>query len=89
MYQEDPDSIKEQSTWLGRILDPNHKKADLKQEVNKLIHLNKFQWVILLSCLKWYKDIFDGNLGEWTSPLVDIMELPIQGESGNRKTPLR
>ena len=52
MDQEDPESMKEQSTWLGRILDPNHKKADLKQEVNKLIHLNKFQWVILLSCLK-------------------------------------
>ena len=44
----------------------------MEQEVNKLIRLTKFQLVMLLSCLKHYKDIFDGNLGEWTEKQVDI-----------------
>ena len=39
MYQEDPEAIKEQSIRLGRILDANYEKADLEQEVDKLIHL--------------------------------------------------
>ena len=28
--------------------------------------------MILLSCLKHYKDLFCSNIGEWTKPLVDI-----------------
>ena len=60
------------SICLSRILDANYKNADLEQEVNKLIHLTKFQRVILFSCLKRYEDIFDVNLGEWTGPLVEI-----------------
>ena len=49
-----------------------YKKVDLEQEVNKSIHLTKFQRVILLSCLKLYEYIFDGNIGEWTVTPVDI-----------------
>ena len=52
MDKEDPEATKEQSIWLSRILDTNNKKADLEQKVIKLIHLTKFQRVILLSCLK-------------------------------------
>ena len=44
----------------------------MKQEINRLIHLTKFQRLILLGCLKRYQDLFDGNLGEWTSPPVNI-----------------
>ena len=72
MDQEDPESTNEQSIHIGRILDDKYEKADLEQEVNKLIQLTKFQRVILLSCLKRYKDILDINLGELTGPLVDI-----------------
>ena len=72
MDQGYPDSIQEQSIRLGRILDANYKKADLEQEVNKLTHLTKSQWVILLSCLKQYEDIFYGNIDERTRPPVDI-----------------
>ena len=72
MDQNDPEDIKEQSKQLGRILDANYKKADSEQEVSKLTHLNKFQRVILLGCLKCYEDLFDGNIVEWTVPPVDI-----------------
>ena len=72
MDQEYTQAIKEKSIQLGRILDANYKKADLEQEVNKLIQLTKFQQVLLLSCLILYEDIFNGNLGEWTGPPVDI-----------------
>ena len=64
MDQEDPEAIKEHYIRLGRIIDANYEKADLEQEVNKLIHLTKFQRVILLSCLKKYEDLFDDNIGE-------------------------
>ena len=63
MDKEVPEAIKEKSIGLGRILDTNYKNTDLEQEVNKLIHLTKFQRVILLSFLKHYKDLFGGNLG--------------------------
>ena len=46
--------------------------------VNKIIHLIKFQRVILLSCLKRYEYLFDGNIGEWTGPPVDI---PLKDEA--------
>ena len=52
MDQEDPEAIKEQFIRLSGIIDANYEKANLEQEVNKLIHLNKSQRVILLSCLK-------------------------------------
>ena len=39
MNQEDPEANKEHSIWLRRIFDANYKKADLRQEVIKLIHL--------------------------------------------------
>ena len=54
MYQEDPDDIKEKSIRLGRKLDANYERSDLEQEVNELIHITKFQRVLLLICLKLY-----------------------------------
>ena len=78
MDQEDPEAVKEQYIRIGRILDANYEKANFEQEVNKLIHLTKLQQVILLSCLKQYEDIFDGNLGEWTGPPIEI---PLKDEA--------
>ena len=72
MDQNDPEDIKEQSKQLGRILYSNSKKYDLEHRVRKLTHLTKFQGVILFGWLKRYKDIFGGNICEWTGPLVDI-----------------
>ena len=72
MYQEDQEAIKEQSIQLGRKIDANYEKSDLEQEVNKLIHLGKFQRVIWLSSRKRYEDLFDGNLCDWTGPPVEI-----------------
>ena len=72
MDQEDPNPIKKKSIRLIRILDENNEKSDLEQEVNNLIQLTKFQQVILLSCIRRYKYLFDGNLGEWTGTPVYI-----------------
>ena len=72
MDQEYPAAIQEKSIRLGRILNYNDEKADLEQEVNKLIHLTKPQRLVLISFIKKYKHLFAGNLGEWTGPPVDI-----------------
>ena len=71
MDQENPEAIKEHFIRLVRILDTNDEKADLEQKVNKLIHLTKFQRLILLNCLEQYEDFFGGNLGERNRPPVD------------------
>ena len=76
--EEYPQTIKEKSIWIGRILDANYKNYGFEQEVHKLIHLSKIQRVILLSFLKRYEDLFGGNIGEWTVPAVLI---PIKEEA--------
>ena len=77
MDQDDLEAIKNQSILLGRILDTKYKKSDLDQQVNEITYLTKFQRVILLSCLKFYEDIFDGNIGEFNGPPVQI---PLKGQ---------
>ena len=62
MDPEYPDTTKEQSIRLGRIINANYEKDDLEQEVNKLIHLTKSQQLILPSCLKRYEDTSDSNI---------------------------
>ena len=49
------EAIRKKFKWLGGILDANYKKSRLEQDVSKLNHLNKFQPVILLVSLKFYK----------------------------------
>ena len=71
MDQDNPEAIKEQYKQIRIIIDANYKKADLEQEVSKLTHLTKFQVVILLGRIKFYKDILDGNIGDCTGPPVD------------------
>ena len=44
----------------------------MEEEINKLIYLTKCQRLILLSSLKRYKDLFDGNLDGWNGPPVEI-----------------
>ena len=50
----------------------------MEQEVSKLTHINKSQPVILLSCIKCYKDLFDVNLGKWTGTPIDT---PLKDET--------
>ena len=78
MDQEYPEAVKEQYIRIGRIIDANYEKANFEQEVNKLIHLTKLQRVILLSCIKQYEDMFDGNIGEWTGSPIEI---PLKDEA--------
>ena len=72
MDQKDIQATKEKSIRPGRILDSNYEKSDLEQDVNKLIHLTKSQQLILLSDLKRYRDLFDGNIGDWNGPQIEI-----------------
>ena len=64
---------KRKTKRLGRILNTNYENSDFEQEVTKLTHITKSQWVTLLGWLKNYKYLFDGNLGKWTGPHVDIL----------------
>ena len=52
MDQEDSEVIQEQYIWLSIILDADYERDDLEQEVDKIIHLNKFKRLPLILCLK-------------------------------------
>jgi hypothetical protein len=54
------------------ILDAKYEKADLTNVVSKCTYLNKKEQTTLLKLLLKYKDLFDGTLGTWNGPEVDI-----------------
>jgi hypothetical protein len=54
------------------ILDAIYEKADLINVVSKCTYLNKKEQNILLQLLIKYEDLFDGTLGTWNGPEVDI-----------------
>ena len=57
---------------MQRILDANYQKADLEKEVEKLTHLSSAQQEALLIYLKKYESLFNGELGKWEGPPVDL-----------------
>lgn len=72
LLDDDPEAVKVQSKRLQRILDNTYAKANLDKEVSEMTHLTDFQRVILLASLKKQEELFDGTLGKWNGPDVDI-----------------
>ena len=57
---------------LHRILDANYETPDLEKEVAQMTHLNGIQRQLLLTLLTKHEKLFDGKLGEFTGPPVEI-----------------
>ena len=77
-YQEhlEPDSTKEATKRVIKILDARYEKANLDQVANAAEHLTSQQREQLLKLLRQYEDLFDGTLGEWNTQPVDFDLLP-------------
>lgn len=72
IFGDDPEIVQAQSKRLQEILENKYEAADLEKEVEAMSHLTKFQKVALLAVLKNHETLFDGELGEWKGPPVDI-----------------
>ena len=69
--RNEPESTKELTNRVVKILDAKYEKADLPAIVEETCgHLNKFQRPMLLQLLQDYEELFDGTLGDWNTEPV-------------------
>jgi hypothetical protein len=69
----EPQSTKDATKHVMRILDTKYKKADLQSIVrDNCKHLSAAQQKKLLPLLKNYELLFDGTLGDWKTKLVSF-----------------
>ena len=71
MQTAEPSSTLEATYIIVKIIYSTYAKVDLKQLVNAS-QLNAEERTLLLSLLKYFKDLFDGNLGNWATEPVDL-----------------
>ena len=57
---------------MQRISDANYQKGDLEKDVAKLTHLSNAQQGTLLVYLKTCESLFNGELGKWEGPPIDL-----------------
>ena len=60
-----PDSTRESTERLVKILDNNYEKVDLKQVADNANKLNVEEETQVLRILEYFEDLFDGTLGDW------------------------
>ena len=68
----EPDSAREATEILVKILDITYAKADLKQVAYNEIHMDAEERTQLLRLLQYFEDLFDGTLGYWDTEPVDL-----------------
>ena len=64
MNTAEPDSTREATDRMVKILDNTYEKADLEHVVDNAIHLNAEEITLLLSLLEDFKGLFGGTLGD-------------------------
>ena len=52
---------------MVKILNSTYAKADLKKVANNSTQINYEERTQLLSLFENFKDLFDGNLGDWST----------------------
>ena len=65
-------STREDTDRLLKIIDITYVKEDLKQLVNNATKFNNEERTQLLRLLKYFKDLFDGTLGDWDTYPVNL-----------------
>ena len=61
---------------LLKILDSNYEKAYLDQVDANTTHMDDENRTQLQRLLKYFGDLFDGNLGDWDTEPVDLESNP-------------
>ena len=71
-YVEESGPVADSTTRIKKILEAKYEKADLDQIVESSIHLTSVEQRKLRRLLHKYKSLFDGQLGQWKGPPVNI-----------------
>lgn len=69
---EDPEIVQQSTQRLHKILDAVYQKADIEQFIQTQTHLSFEQRMKLKTILLKYESLFDGTLGTWNIPPIDI-----------------
>ena len=72
MQNTEPASTIEATEILVKILDSNYAKAELNQVADNATHLNAEEITQLLRLIKYFEDLFDGNLGDWDTEPINM-----------------
>ena len=72
MQTTEPASTQEATERMVKILDITYTKAELEHVVSNASQLNAEERTLLLSLLEEFKDLFDGNLGDWSTEPVNL-----------------
>ena len=72
MKTPEPDSTREATEILVKIIYSTHAKADLKKVAANEHHINAKEITQVLKILEYLEDLFDGTLGEWGIDPVDL-----------------
>ena len=72
MQTAEPDSTREATERIMKILDSTYAKADLENIVANNNHLNAEKRTLLLIRIEDFKYLFDGTLGDWATEPVDL-----------------
>ena len=62
-------------------MDSTYAKEDLKQVANNATQMNAEEITQLLSLFKYFQDLFDGTLGDWTTETFDLEPPPCTRKS--------
>ena len=72
MQTSDPDSTREATERLVKILDIDYAKADLKQVDDNVTQMKSEERTLLLRIFEDFEDFFGGNLGDWDTDPIDL-----------------
>ena len=76
MRTEEPDSTRDATKRLVKIRGSTYARAELNHAANNAIHMNAEERTQLLRILEYFKDLFDGTLGDWATQPVDLEPIP-------------
>ena len=72
MQTTEPASIQEATEIMVKIFDSTYAKAYLKQVADNTNQLSYEEITLLLSLIRYFKDLFYGALGDWATEPVDL-----------------
>ena len=76
MQTSEPVSTREATDKLVEILYSAYSKSNLKQVANNATQMNSEKRTQLLRLLKYFEDLFDGDLGDWVTEPVNLEPKP-------------
>ena len=76
MQTAEPDSTREATERIVKILNSNYEMAHCKQIANNATQMNAEERTQLLSLLEDLEDLFDGTLGDWSTEPIKLEPKP-------------